>query len=148
MLLPDWMDYVDRVEAGLAGSGVTKPADMRHRFADGMYMRECDLLEGDILTTIPQKKSYSFILLEGSIAIRSEEGIEIAHAPYHKIVPANSRRIVYSLTDSRAITHHPTQLTSVTEIQNELLEWHSNPYLTDEQKAGMYEDVAIMNLTN
>lgn len=146
MTMPAWMDYVDRVEAMLARSFVDKAADMKHRFADGMYIRECDLEKGDMLVSIPQKKSYSFLLVEGSISVRSNDGLEICHAPYFKIIPSNTRRIVCSLNYSRAITHHPTDLTSVTEIQESLWVKRVNPYLTKADKKVIGRNLALMNV--
>lgn len=128
----DWDALVDSVEQRLS-FGELKAAQMKHRFTEGLYIRECILDEGDLITTIPQKYDYPFFLHEGALSIRAMGGMRTIEAPFLEIVKPDNRRIMYAFSRVRMISIHPNPMNlgpdSVTEIMEPLYIKRDNPLL-------------------
>lgn len=129
----EWMGLVDRFEKSLVGGDILMPA-MKHRWAHRMYIRECPLNEGDVIATRLTLKPYPFFLVEGTIHVRSANGHQFFTAPFFNIVPAGTRRIVYSVTESRAMTCHATDFTTVDEVMDEYFAPPTNTLLSPEER--------------
>ena len=56
------------------------------------------------------------------MSILTEDGIKHLKAPYHGITEPGTKRVIYAETDCVWVTYHPTHLTDVNEIEQEILE--------------------------
>jgi len=94
--------------------------EYKHSFADGVYIREMRMKQGQLGFSAIHKHSYGFFLLSGVLASSKEEGIEEFIAPCYVISPRGSKRIVYAVEDCVITTVHanPTNTKDLKEIQS------------------------------
>jgi len=94
-----------------------------HRFTEGMYIRECHIPAGTMLTSMTHKTQHPFVISQGEIMVTSDnEGSMIYEAPYTGITEPNTRRALKALTDVIWTTFHITDETDVAEIGKAILE--------------------------
>ena len=91
----------------------------KHSFADGIYIRQMDMEQGQLGFSAIHKHSYGFFLLSGILASSKEEGIEEFVAPCYVISPRGAKRIVYAVEDCTIVTTHanPTNTQDLKEIE-------------------------------
>ena len=91
----------------------------KHSFADGVYIRQMDMKQGQLGFSAIHKHSYGFFLLSGILASSKEEGVEEFIAPCYIISPQGAKRIVYAIEDCTIVTVHanPTNTQDLKEIE-------------------------------
>ena len=101
--------------------------DYKHSFADGIYIREMGMKQGQLGFSAIHKHSYAFFLLSGTLAVSSEKGVEEFLAPCYIISPQGVKRVVYAVEDCIITTVHanPTNTEDLDEITkiNVVFEW-------------------------
>ena len=101
--------------------------DYKHSFADGIYIREMRMKQGQLGFSAIHKHSYGFFLLSGILASSKEEGIEEFVAPCYIISPQGAKRIVYAIEDCVITTVHanPTNTEDLDELAkiNVVFDW-------------------------
>ena len=101
--------------------------DYKHSFADGIYIREMRMKQGQLGFSAIHKHSYGFFLLSGILASSKEEGIEEFVAPCYIISPQGAKRIVYAIEDCVITTIHanPTNTEDLDELAkiNVVFDW-------------------------
>jgi hypothetical protein len=147
MTLCEWNDYVDRIEAQLA-KGEIEDFDTKHRFADGMYIREIFMPAGTIVVSNIHKTTHPFTIMLGEVQVRTQHGISYLAAPYFGITTPDTRRILFMQKDTRWITYHATPLKDVEEIMDSILVKRTNPLLTPAQLLKIKHKVKTTNLLN
>lgn len=101
-----------------------------HRFTPGMYIRECHIPAGTLLTTMVHKTIHPFVVTRGKLRLLSEnEGPQEIIAPHVGITMPGTRRMILALEDVTWITFHATEETDVEKIGEAILEHHSNPLI-------------------
>jgi len=99
----------------------------KHSFADGIYIREMRMKQGQLGFSAIHKHSYGFFLLSGILASSKEEGIEEFVAPCYIISPQGAKRIVYAIEDCVITTVHanPTNTEDLDELAkiNVVFDW-------------------------
>jgi hypothetical protein len=126
---------IDELEAAMVE---LRPATapVVHRFTPGLYIRECQVTAGTLLTSMRHLTEHPFVLSKGRLRMISEtEGNAIIEAPFTGITPAGTRRVVYAETDAVFTTFHVTDETDVAKIGEAILEPHHNPLLGDNHPA-------------
>ena len=95
--------------------------EYKHSFADGVYIREMRMKQGQIGFSAIHKHSYGFFLLSGVLASSKEEGVEEFIAPCYIISPRGSKRIVYAVEDCVITTVHanPTNTQDLKKIESD-----------------------------
>ena len=100
---------------------------LKHTFADGIYVREMRMKQGQLGFSAIHKHSYAFFLLSGILASSKEEGVEEFIAPCYIISPRGSKRIVYAVEDCVITTVHanPTNTEDLKKIEqaNVVFNW-------------------------
>ena len=93
--------------------------EYKHSFADGVYIREMRMKQGQLGFSAIHKHSYGFFLLSGLLASSKEEGVEEFIAPCYIISPQGAKRIVYAVEDCIITTVHanPTNTQDLKEIE-------------------------------
>ena len=101
--------------------------EYKHSFADGVYIREMKMKQGQLGFSAIHKHSYGFFLLSGVLASSKEEGIEEFVAPCYIISPQGAKRIVYAIEDCVITTVHanPTNTEDLNELAkiNVMFDW-------------------------
>ena len=101
--------------------------EYKHSFADGIYVREMRMKQGQLGFSAIHKHSYAFFLLSGILASSKEEGVEEFIAPCYIISPRGSKRIVYAVEDCVITTVHanPTNTEDLKKIEqaNVVFNW-------------------------
>ena len=111
------------------GSELIYPSmwEYKHSFADGIYIREMKMKQGQLGFSAIHKHSYGFFLLSGVLASSKENGVEEFIAPCYIISPRGAKRIVYAIEDCIITTVHanPTNTQDLTEIEqaNVVFSW-------------------------
>ena len=90
----------------------------KHSFANGVYIRQMDMKQGQLGFSAIHKHSYGFFLLSGVLASSKEEGVEEFIAPCYIVSPRGSKRIVYAVEDCVITTIHanPTNTQDLDEL--------------------------------
>jgi hypothetical protein len=101
--------------------------EYKHSFADGIYIREMKMKQGQLGFSAIHKHSYGFFLLSGVLASSKEEGVEEFIAPCYIVSPRGAKRIVYAIEDCVITTVHanPTDTQDLKEIEqnNVVFSW-------------------------
>ena len=101
--------------------------EYKHSFANGIYIREMKMKQGQLGFSAIHKHSYGFFLLSGLLASSKEQGIEEFVAPCYIISPQGAKRIVYAVTDCTIVTVHanPTNTQDLKELEkiNVVFNW-------------------------
>ena len=101
--------------------------EYKHSFADGIYIREMRMKQGQLGFSAIHKHSYGFFLLSGILASSKEDGVEEFIAPCYIISPRGTKRIVYAVEDCVITTVHanPTNTKDLIEIEknNVVFSW-------------------------
>ena len=92
--------------------------EYKHSFADGVYIREMRMKQGQLGFSAIHKHSYGFFLLSGVLASSKEDGVEEFIAPCYIISPQGAKRIVYAIEDCVITTVHanPTNTEDLDEL--------------------------------
>jgi len=101
--------------------------EYKHSFADGIYIREMKMKQGQLGFSAIHKHSYAFFLLSGVLASSKEEGVEEFIAPCYVVSPRGAKRIVYAVEDCVITTVHanPTNTQDLKKIEqiNVVFNW-------------------------
>ena len=101
--------------------------EYKHTFADGLYIREMRMKQGQLAFSAIHKHSYVFSLLSGVLATSTEDGIEEFIGPCYVISPRGIKRVVYAIEDCVIATIHsnPTNTEDLDELAkiNIALNW-------------------------
>ena len=101
--------------------GDTDNCPLKHSFADGCYVREIFIPKGNLVVGKIHKHSHPNFLMEGEVIVITEEGKKHLKAPCSMISAAGTKRVVYTLENSRWITVHVTDKTDLKEIEQEII---------------------------
>jgi len=101
--------------------------EYKHSFADGIYIREMKMKQGQLGFSAIHKHSYGFFLLSGILASSKQEGVEEFIAPCYVVSPRGAKRVVYAVEDCVITTVHanPTNTQDLKEIEqsNVVFSW-------------------------
>ena len=115
-------DLLDELEVAMAKMPQVE-CKVVDRFTKGMYIRECQIPAGTMLTSMTHKKQHPFVVSQGKIMVTSDnEGSIILEAPHTGITEPNTRRALHALTDTIWTTFHVTNETDIAKIAEEILE--------------------------
>jgi len=115
-------ELLDDLEVAMAKMPQVE-CEVVHRFTDGMYIRECHIPAGTMLTSMTHKTQHPFVISQGEIMVTSDnEGSMIYEAPYTGITEPNTRRALHAITDVIWTTFHVTNETDVEKICEQILE--------------------------
>lgn len=102
--------------------GDMEECPLKHKFADGIYVREIFIPKGMLIVSKIHKHSHPNFLLKGRISVYTEElGEELLVAPLSIISPAGTRRVLYTHEDTVWITVHKTDKKDLGEIEKEII---------------------------
>lgn len=95
---------------------------LKHRFADGIYMRDIFFPKGMLVVGKIHRQAHPNFLMSGDVTVISEaNGKQRIKAPFSWVSEAGAKRIIYANEDSLWITVHATDETDLDKIENELI---------------------------
>lgn len=96
---------------------------LRHSFTPGLYSRTIKMPAGSIITSKIHRTEHPYIVSVGrcSVWIEGEGWVEIV-APYHGITKPGTRRVLVIHEDTVWTTFHPTHLTDLEAIEDEIIQ--------------------------
>lgn len=109
---------------------------VRHKFTPGLYIREIYMPAGSLLTSKIHKTQHPYVISQGRVSVLTEDQgwVELS-APHMGITLPGTRRLLYIHEDTIWTTFHPTDLTDVNEIEEQIIEKH------DEHRIGLVQPV-------
>lgn len=148
MPIDDWMHYVDKIEKKIIESCELGDMDTKHRFVNGIYIREVTFGPNQLVVSNIHNTEHPFVVFEGDVTVRTHKGIELINGPYLGQTKPMTRRILHSQNGCRWATFHimnrPDE--SVTEIMNRILYKRVNPLLSVTEQSIINCTVSNSNL--
>lgn len=94
-----------------------------HWLLDGMYCRQIMIPEGTVFVGRVHKKPHYFMVLKGSAAVSTEEGLKEIRAGNVLMAPPGMKRVGITHEDTIFVTVHRTDATTLEEIADDLVEF-------------------------
>ena len=117
---PSFHAAVDSVEDFMA----TLPQgenDPQHTLTPGLYSRRLFMPALSVVVSKIHRREHQFVVLAGSATVINESGASLIRAGYHGVTPAGTRRVLFIHTDSEWMTFHPTDQTTLEDIEADLI---------------------------
>lgn len=114
-------DFYEKIQA-LPGTVGKNPYPLRHRFADGLYIREITVPADAVTVTARHKKENVTVVLKGKLSILDQDGTKVVEAPALFVTPAGTQRVIYHHTEVILTTIHanPTGETDIEKLEAEI----------------------------
>ena len=132
------VDAINGLEAWMVKAGALRSHDterempVTHRFTPGLYVREIFMPAGHLVISKIHKTEHPFVISKGKVAVFIEEdGWQVFAAPHTGITKPGTQRVLFIIEDTVWLTFHPTQLTDVDAIEEEIIEKRDNPLLKE-----------------
>jgi len=99
----------DMPDAWIGSKGNRDCADcpLTHTFSDGIYLRELFIPAGKYIGGEIHIHNHPVFLMEGEIIVITEQGYKHLLAPEYFISPAGTKRVAFTLSDTKWVTCHP-----------------------------------------
>lgn len=132
---------LDSLESAMVSSGAERVhCEVFEWFTPGLYIRQCHIPAGTLLTTMTHKKTHPFVLTMGRAFVTSEnEGSVVYEAPHHGVTEAGTRRAILAETALVWTTYHVTDKLTPEEVHADILEDYTNPLLPPGTDAAQYK---------
>ena len=114
------LDQIHQLEAFL----LTQPRDecaTGHFFADGTYTRALLIPAGTALTGKTHRQRHVNFLLQGTIRVWTEQGMQDLTAPQIIVSEPGTKRVGYAFTEVIWATVHATDKTDLNDIEAEVI---------------------------
>lgn len=96
-------------------------AGLDHTFTDSIYVRECRLPKGMLLTSKIHKTNHPYFILKGRARVLTEEGVKEVVGPCYGVTPAGTKRLIYVLEDIVWCTCHGTKSKDLKKIEKQTI---------------------------
>lgn len=116
-------DEICLVEDGLRTGefGPVIDIECEHLFADSAYARTVFLPAGTWAVGKPHRTNHFCVLLEGELQVIGESGIPKTLIGPRIFVSSPGKKMVHAITNVRFANIHPTELTDIEAIENEVI---------------------------
>jgi len=96
--------------------------ETKHTFHAGMYCREVWRPAGVIIVGKVHKKEHFYLIVSGTVAITTDEGVKSVTGPTLLCSKPGTKRAVYAETDALCMTFHVVDATTIEDAEQELVE--------------------------
>jgi hypothetical protein len=93
-----------------------------HIFAGGMYCRILPRPAGCLIVGKVHKFEHLYMVVKGKVRVTTDDGVQDIEAPRVIVSKPGTKRAVLALEDSVCLTVHRTDLKTVEEVDDELVE--------------------------
>jgi hypothetical protein len=87
-----------------------------------MYCREVFREAGILIVGKVHKKEHFYLIAGGTVAITTDDGVQLVTGPYLLCSKPGIKRAVYAETDALCMTFHRVEATNVEDAEIELVE--------------------------
>ena len=117
----DMRNKVEALQAELLKLPQYEPIT-KHTFHGGMYCREVFREAGILIVGKVHKKEHFYLIAGGTVAITTDDGVQIVTGPHLLCSKPGTKRAVYAETDALCMTFHRIESTNVEDAEAELVE--------------------------
>lgn len=96
--------------------------ETKHTFHAGMYCREVWRPAGVIIVGKVHKKEHFYLVVSGTVAITTDEGVKSVTGPTLLCSTPGTKRAVYAETDALCMTFHVVDAKTIEDAEQELVE--------------------------
>ena len=96
--------------------------ETKHTFHAGMYCREVWRPAGVIVVGKIHKKEHFYLIVSGTVAITTDEGVKSVTGPQLLCSKPGTKRAVYAETDALCMTFHVVDAKTIEDAEHELVE--------------------------
>ena len=96
--------------------------ETKHTFHAGMYCREVWRPAGVIIVGKVHKKEHFYLIVLGTVAITTDEGVKSVTGPTLLCSKPGTKRAVYAETDALCMTFHVVDAKTIEDAEQELVE--------------------------
>jgi hypothetical protein len=136
LVRPEVNQAIDALEKMMVDNLPKAHCPLGHDFGDWLYVRKIILHAGSKITSRIHRWRHPFFILFGKVKIWQDDGESwrIIEAPYDGMTERGTRRVLDALEDTVFITVHynPTNTTDLSELEDWIIEPHTNNLLTNE----------------
>lgn len=133
------MAAVDQAEAAMVNglaSGVFVPIECawEHRFTPGLYTRTITMPAGALITSKIHRTEHPFVIRRGRVRVWDRvHGVQELTDGHLGITQPGTRRVLFCLEETVWTTFHPTDKTTVDEVELDIIQPHTNRLLKEEE---------------
>ena len=108
----------------------SKIAPIKHAFADGVYIRQMDMVEGSAVIGAIHKHLHAWFLLTGHVTVATEGTTEDYIAPCYVVSTPGVKRVILANEDSIFVNIHknPSNTQDIDELEKEIVALNYEEY--------------------
>ena len=108
----------------------SKIAPIKHTFADGVYIRQMDMVKESIVVGAIHKHLHVWFLLTGHVTVATEDTTEDYIAPCYVVSTPGVKRVILANEDSIFVNIHknPSNTQDVDELEKEIVALNYEEY--------------------
>ena len=108
----------------------SKIAPIKHTFADGVYIRQMDMVEGSAVVGAIHKHLHVWFLLTGHVTVATENTTEDYVAPCYVVSTPGVKRVILANEDSIFVNVHknPSNTQNIDELEKEIVSLNYEEY--------------------
>ena len=108
----------------------SKISPIKHTFADGIYIRQMDMVKGGVVVGAIHKHLHAWFLLTGHITVATEETTEDYIAPCYVVSTPGVKRVILANEDSIFVNIHknPSNTQNIDELEKEIVALNYEEY--------------------
>jgi len=108
----------------------SKIAPIKHTFADGVYIRQMDMVENSIVVGAIHKHLHVWFLLTGHVTIATEDTTEDYIAPCYVVSTPGVKRVILANEDSIFVNIHknPSNTQDIDKLEKEIVALNYEEY--------------------
>jgi hypothetical protein len=119
--LPTMVNKVQALQDVISQMPQYEP-ETKHTFHAGMYCREVWRPAGVIVVGKIHKKEHFYLIVSGTVAITTDEGVKSVTGPHLLCSKPGTKRAVYAETDALCMTFHVVDAKTIEDAEHELVE--------------------------
>ena len=108
----------------------SKIAPIKHTFADGIYIRQMDMVKGGVVVGAIHKHLHAWFLLTGRVTVATENTTEDYIAPCYVVSTPGVKRVILANEDSIFVNVHknPSNTQDIDELEKEIVALNYKEY--------------------
>ena len=108
----------------------SKIALIKHTFADGVYIRQMDMIKGSVVVGAIHKHLHAWFLLTGHITVATEDTTEDYIAPCYVVSTPGIKRVILANENSIFVNVHknPSNTKDIDQLEKEIVALNYKEY--------------------
>ena len=108
----------------------SKVAPIKHTFADGVYIRQMDMIKGSVVVGAIHKHLHAWFLLTGHVTVATEDTTEDYIAPCYVVSTPGVKRVILANEDSIFVNVHknPSNTKDIDQLEKEIVALNYEEY--------------------